>query len=100
MPPLNDNLRFRSFVGLNVDEPVRDVKSFKKVEEAEEQKPETGDDDAGNPRVDFRGEERSHKTHPFTAGLGGLVVQTRSGQGGPVELRRPRVDGEPEWAHD
>jgi len=42
------------------------LKSFKRMDEAEEEKPKTGDDDPGNPTVDFHGEERSNKTHPST----------------------------------
>ncbi len=42
------------------------LKSFKKMDEGEEQKPQTGEDDPGNPTVDFHGEKRSNKSHQST----------------------------------
>jgi len=42
------------------------LKSFKKLEETGEEKPQTGNDDPGNPRVDFHGEKRSNQTHQST----------------------------------
>ena len=38
------------------------LKSFKKVDETGGEAP-TGDDDPGNPTVDFHGEKRSNQTH-------------------------------------
>src|SRR5215471_14532600 len=131
MEPLNYNLLFRWFVGLNMDEPVWDVtvftknrerllkadvarkffqlvveeaqaldlmsdehftvdgtlmeacaslKSFKKMEEAAEPKPKTGDDDPGNPTVDFHGEQRSNQTHQSTTDPQALLARKGAGK--------------------
>src|SRR5215472_6722199 len=69
------------------------LKSFKKIDETKEQKPKTGDDDPGNPSVDFHGEERSNQTHQSTTDAEARLA--RKGAGQEAKLSRPRVDGEP-----
>ena len=56
------------------------LKSFKKMDEAEEDKPKTGDDDPGNPTVDFHGEERSNKTHQSTTDPEALLARKGAGK--------------------
>ena len=56
------------------------LKSFKKMDEAEEQKPKTGDEDPGNPTVDFHGEERSNKTHQSTTDPEALLARKGAGK--------------------
>ena len=56
------------------------LKSFKKRDEAEEDKPKTGDDDPGNPTVDFHGEERSNKTHQSTTDPEALLARKGAGK--------------------
>src|SRR6516165_3132297 len=56
------------------------LKSFKKIDEAEEPKPKTGDDDRGNPSVDFHGEERSHQTHQSTTDPEALLARKGAGK--------------------
>jgi len=56
------------------------LKSFKKMDQAEEQKPKSGDDDPGNPTVDFHGEERSNKTHQSTTDAEALLARKGAGQ--------------------
>ena len=56
------------------------LKSFKKMEEAEEQKPKGGDDDPGNPTVDFHGEKRSNKTHQSTTDAEALLARKGAGK--------------------
>jgi len=138
MEPLNYNLLFRWFVGLNMDEPVWDVtvftknrerllkadvarkffqlvveeaqaldlmsdehftvdgtlmeacaslKSFKKMEEAAEPKPKTGDDDPGNPTVDFHGEQRSNQTHQSTTDPEALLAKKGAGKEAKLSYR-------------
>jgi hypothetical protein len=36
------------------------------MEEAEEPRPKTGEEDYGNATVDFHGEKRSNQSHPST----------------------------------
>ena len=56
------------------------LKSFKKTDEAEEQKPQTGEDDPGNPTVDFHGEKRSNKTHQSTTDAEALLARKGAGK--------------------
>ena len=56
------------------------LKSFKKMDQAEEQKPKSGDDDPGNPTVDFHGEERSNKTHQSTTDAEALLARKGAGK--------------------
>jgi hypothetical protein len=56
------------------------LKSFKKIDEADEPKPKTGDDDRGNPSVDFHGEERSHQTHQSTTDPEALLARKGAGK--------------------
>jgi transposase len=56
------------------------LKSFKKTDPTEEQKPKTGDDDPGNPSVDFHGEERSNKTHQSTTDPEALLARKGAGK--------------------
>jgi transposase len=56
------------------------LKSFKKVDEAQEQKPKAGEDDPGNPTVDFHGEERSNKTHQSTTDPEALLARKGAGK--------------------
>jgi transposase len=58
------------------------LKSFKKTDEAE--KPKGGDDDPGNPNVDFHGEKRSNKTHQSSTDPWALL--TRKGEGKEAKL--------------
>jgi len=54
------------------------LKSFKKTEEAE--KPKGGDDDPGNPNVDFPGEKRSNPTHPSSPDPWAWLARKGEGQ--------------------
>ena len=56
------------------------LKSFKKMDEAEEEKSKTGDDDPGNPTVDFHGEERSNQTHQSTSDAEALLARKGTGK--------------------
>jgi len=56
------------------------LKSFKKLDEAEEEKSKTGDDDPGNPTVDFHGEERSNQTHQSTTDAEALLARKGAGK--------------------
>ena len=56
------------------------LKSFKKVDEAEEPKPKNGDDDPGNPSVDFHGEKRSNQTHQSTTDPEALLARKGAGK--------------------
>ena len=56
------------------------LKSFKKMDEAEEEKSKTGDDDPGNPSVDFHGEERSNQTHQSTTDAEARLARKGAGQ--------------------
>jgi transposase len=56
------------------------LKSFKKTDPTEEQKPKPGDDDPGNPSVDFHGEERSNKTHQSTTDPEALLARKGAGK--------------------
>jgi len=56
------------------------LKSFKKMDEAEEPKPKTGNEDPGNPTVDFHGEERSNKTHQSTTDAQALLARKGAGK--------------------
>ena len=135
---LNYNLRFRWFVGLNLDEEVWDgtvftqnrerwlkadvarrffqlvvkeaqaldlmsdehftvdgtlmeacasLKSFQKMDEAEEEKSQTGDGDPGNPRVDFQGEPRSHQTPQSTTDGEARLARKGAGQEAKLSYR-------------
>ena len=56
------------------------LKSFQKMDEAEEEKSKTGDDDPGNPSVDFHGEQRSNQTHQSTTDPEALLARKGAGQ--------------------
>jgi len=56
------------------------LKSFKKREETGEEKPQTGNDDPGNPRVDFHGEKRSNQTHQSTTDAEALLARKGAGK--------------------
>jgi hypothetical protein len=56
------------------------LKSFQKMDEAEEEKSKTGDDDPGNPSVDFHGEKRSNQTHHSTTDAEALLARKRAGK--------------------
>jgi hypothetical protein len=58
------------------------LKSFKKTDEAAKSK--GGDDDPGNPSVDFHGEKRSNKTHQSSTDPWALLA--RKGQGKEAKL--------------
>jgi hypothetical protein len=55
------------------------LKSFKKMDEAEP-KPKNGDDNPGNPSVDFQGEQRSHQTPQCTTDREALLARKGAGQ--------------------
>ena len=75
------------------------LKSFKKVDETGEEKPQTGDEDPGNPRVDFHGEKRSNQTHPSRTDAEALLA--RKGAGKEAKLSYSgRADGESERTGD
>lgn len=54
------------------------LKSFKKMDEAEE--PKSGDDDPGNPTVDFHGEKRNNQTHQSTTDPEALLARKGGGK--------------------
>jgi len=56
------------------------LKSFQKMDEAEEEKSKTGDDDPGNPSVHFHGEQRSNQTHQSTTDPEALLARKGAGQ--------------------
>jgi len=56
------------------------LKSFKKTDETEEPKPKSGDDDPGNPSVDFHGEKRSNQTHQSTTDPWALLARKGAGK--------------------
>jgi transposase len=56
------------------------LKSFKKMDEAEEEKSKTGDDDRGNPSVDFHGEKRSNQTPQSTTDAEARLARKRAGK--------------------
>jgi transposase len=56
------------------------LKSFKKMDETQEQKPKSGEDDPGNPTVDFHGEKRSNKTHQSTTDAEALLARKGAGK--------------------
>jgi len=57
------NASFKSFVPIEV---AMDPEEYKKRLRSEDEQQEDGPQDPGNPRVDFRGEKRSNKTHRST----------------------------------
>ncbi len=56
------------------------LKSFKKIDEAEEEKPPSEDEDPGNPTVDFHGEKRSNQTHQSTTDPWALLARKAKGK--------------------
>jgi hypothetical protein len=56
------------------------LKSFQKMDEAEEEKSKTGDDDPGNPSVDFQGEQRSNQTPQSTTDAEALLARKGAGK--------------------
>jgi transposase len=56
------------------------LKSFKKIDEAEEEKAKQGKDDPGNPTVDFHGEKRSNETHRSTTDADARLARKGSGK--------------------
>jgi transposase len=56
------------------------LKSFQKMEESGEEKPQTGNDDPGNPRVDFHGEKRSNQTHQSSTDAEALLARKGAGK--------------------
>ena len=58
-----DNLLFRWFVGLNMDDAIWDVTVFTNSYQRKDAKSAVPPDDPGNATVDFHGEKRSNQTH-------------------------------------
>jgi hypothetical protein len=65
------------------------LKSFQKMDEAEEEKSKTGDDDPGNPSVDFQGEPRSNQTHQSTSDGEALLARKGAGQEAKLSHSEP-----------
>jgi transposase len=73
------------------------VKSFQPKAE-KKTPPDDGDNDPGNPTVNFHGEKRSNETHASTTDAESSAGAQRPGQGGEVELQRASAGGKQEWA--
>jgi len=56
------------------------LKSFQKIDEAEEEKSKTGDDAPGHPSVDFQGEQRSNQTPQSTTDAEARLARKGAGQ--------------------
>ena len=56
------------------------LKSFKKINEANDEKATTQEDDLGNPTVDFHGEKRSNQTHQSTTDPEALLARKGAGK--------------------
>ena len=63
------------------------LKSFQKMDEAEEEKSKTEDEDPGNPRVDFQGEPRSHQTPQSTTDAEARLARKGAGQEAKLSYR-------------
>ena len=69
------------------------VKSFQRKDG---QECAAGDDDPGNPTVNFHGEKRSNETHESKTDPEAKIGAQGRWQGGQVELQRQSADGEPQ----